>query len=360
MAKKSDVLFAILVAVLFFGSTFSVWLYSQSDNSDEGVTKDIEDPLDNIMLNYSTEITGKVLEVPIGGAYSFFAYTNNENIVNLDYAIRDLNGVKEVNSRIEVSDDNTIGQYIYVAYILTDDLNTLILDSKLKDINGFLDFYLYPYVKVEYNSDLVFYNLDLNESKNYSLGGNEITLLGDSTVLVGDVLNFRIDANFSGNVLKNYNAYLVENLSLYSQKQTYLLNKLNSKGYNKIIYGNYLKEDFNFLNLDFNFLKNDSNTICKLSFDNDINVLYIENELKDYNSIEMLMNVDTYIYDLNINNKNYIIDKNIEVYEEDLDLGLMPGLSYKKYNNEDVNLEINSIFSRDEFMYVNNIIYRGN
>lgn len=338
MQNKSGKWFAVLVIMLFLASMFSVILWKMDDSSTPEKTV-TEDPLNTIPIAFSATSKGKVIELPANNAYLFFAQTNNADVLALDNTLKSLDSVMNLSSQIQLMDENSDYDYTYMASIVTsDDVSYLEINNSIISLNEFESFEIYPYALVEYDSFLVFKNIDLNLTKELSLGGSTIPILSDGSTLLNDEVEFKVDAQFTGNKLSNYNAYLLSNLTAAPKDiiSIYDADFLPHK-YIYEIDGNYDENYFSFIDYNFEYYNNEK-TYLVFSEDYVLKVDSLMNTKLDLNFIKYVSG-EIYVKDINYLGNEILIDRNIPVKD---------GLDYDKIKQKN-SYRLELTFIRDKF-----------
>lgn len=355
MAKDSGKWFAVLVIIIFLASTFSVLLYANNgDTTNDTTTKTIDDPTTNLPVVYTANLNGKVVEVPSSSSFRFMAYTNESQVNLIDSSIKDLNNIYNVASTMQINPDtNKVNAtYVYIADIVGSNVDYNYLFSSLEANNYFEnDLALYPYAKLDYNSFVTFENKDLNTTKVYDIGGNQIIVLVDPNTFVNDEISFTIQAQFIGDTLGNYQAYEQQNLSTSPKA----INSIYKGQFVKTVYdlsidANIPESKFAFLKdkaLDFNYYGNIGKVDLEVDKDKDLSKYLSELKTleKDYN-FKTVVNVIGFVFidTINYMDKNYLLDQNVTV-----------GLDYNTYVNmtEDLQYNVTAYLIRDEVVGAN-------
>ena len=347
MAKGSGKWFAILVIVLFLASTFSVLLYSNNGEKPADVNKTTVDVTNLMSGSYIATVQGIINQYPMNDYFIMQGMTSEYKTDLLDSQIKDINNVYTVTSSLQIADAN-LGTYIYTAKVLGSDLTYDYFKQEIIDKNIFGNEYLiYPSAIIDYNSFLTFVNTDLNTTKQYDLGGSQITILMhpekfDS--LVGDKIIFTITATFSGDALTGgYFAEQTDNLS--AQPQT--IYSLYKGDYDKLGYSvfvldadqNFSENDFNFINsLGYNFEYFGQNNNAKLDFNSNINMTKLISDInskliQDYNAqVDYLINANLFVDKINYLDQNYDINNNIQIIST-MSGKSLSGIDYVKYKD---------------------------
>jgi ABC-type glycerol-3-phosphate transport system permease component len=353
--NKSGKWFAIFVIVLFLMSMFSVILWKVSDSSSQE-KEIIEDPLNSIPITFNATSKGKVIELPTNNMYLVYAKTNNPDVSSLDTILKAESNIMNVSSQLQILDANEDFDYMYLAYLSTDDnVDYFSLHSYISDINDFGIFEIYPYALVEYDSFLKFENTDLNLTKELSLGGSNIIILVDGYTLLNDEVEFIVTASFTGNKLSNYNAILTNNLTSAPKViQSIYTGNFLPKEYVYEIDGNYSKEFFSFIDYNFEYYNNDK---TYLVFFKDYSS-QIDSKLKNnLESYEKYVSGFVYVNDINYLGENISIDSNLYVTSYDLNNNLIYGLPYNKINTKN-SYRLELTFIRNNYS-TGNAVYLG-
>jgi len=342
--------FAILVIVLFMLSMFSVILYS-NNTDDVTETTTLQDPTENLPIQYSANLIGKVVEIPAVDSYRLIGYTNESVINDIDLSIRDLDNVYNVTSTIVFNNDtNAVNKsYIYMADVQGQDINYDVFYSSVQDNNFLVNSVIYPYAKIDSNSFVEFVNKDLNLTKAYDLGSNEYIVLVEPNTLLDDVIEFTLQAKFSGDSFAGYGAYMVNNVSASPK----LINSIYNGEFTLDFYdisfdANIPESDFNYLkemNLDFNYYSYDS---TDLIINKESNLSEYFNSLKkieeDYNILpNVFVYGNVYVDSIQYLDMNYEYNNLVNAV-----------MDYNKYEpNKNYDFTLSAYLVRDEIVSAN-------
>lgn len=367
--KKDGKWFAVLVIILFIMSTFSIMLYATNDNNEDDSNTTTLDPISNLTLNYTANLQGIIKEYPVKGFFIVQGITSNSLTEEIDLQLKDINNVYSVESSIKLLDSNNLENinYMYTAQILGPELDyyTFLLD--LKDKNIFSEVLVYPSATVDYNSYVVFVNNDLNLTKEYDIGGNEITVLmhpENFDNVIGDKISFGIYATFNGELLKSYMSEQINNITANPVTITSLYTAVPKKlGYNVLILNadkNFEEKDFDFvksLGYDFNYFAQENN--AQLSFDLQTNFskFIIDANTKlvvDYNAnVNYAIDASLFVDKITYMDKNYDVNSDVALYS-DFSGNAYPGLNYLKYkDSEELQYTITAYLVRDKVTNAN-------
>ena len=308
---KSGKWFAILVIILFIASMFSVVLWKVGDSSSQ--EKEVsKDPLETVPITFKAVSKGKIVELPANNMYLIYAKTNNPDVSYLDNSLKSSSNIMNVSSQLQILDVNDDYDYMYLAYLSTDDnIDYISLNNSIRDINDFGYVETYPYALVEYDSFLKFENKDLNLTKELSLGGSNIRILVDGFALLNDEIEFEIMANFTGNRLLNYNALLTNNLTSAPKNiQSIFDGEFLPQEYVYEIDGNYSKEFFDFIDYNFEYFNNEKTYLVFLEDYSSKIDSKLNNVLESY---DKYVSGFVYVDDINYLGNTISIDSNLFV-----------------------------------------------
>lgn len=339
--------FAIFVIILFLVSTFAVMLYTNSSGADKNKPTSVNTK-DLVPITYTATATGTVKELPVNGSFLLQAYTNETDVTLLDSYLKDVNNVYNVNSQLKINPDtNKVNaSYVYIANISGEGVDYNTLKNAILDTNYFLpNSVIYPFAKVDYNSNLHFVNKDLNLTKDYSLGGSEIAVLVNPDTILNDKIQFTLTAHFKGDILKSYDSPVIETQNLSAQPKA--INSLYQSDFNKTGYSililnadkNFSESDFNFINkLDYNYQYFGQNNNAKLDFNLSTNFSKLISDvnsklISDFNAqVNYLILANVFVDKISYMDKNYDVNKNIDI-SSDINGIPVGGLDYFKYKD---------------------------
>ena len=308
--KKIAAYFVIFVMILSTAG-FALFFSSPSKTTKKTNTPSVNTENINPM-NFTADFNATIKNKT--NRFVVYGFTNQYDISKIDLYVKRIKNVSSVDSRFNINSNNQIAsQYTYFADVSGYNLDLNTLETGLKDVNLLNNTIVYPYVLVNYENPITFFNKDLNITKTYDLGERDIYIISNPSSLIGDKIEIKLYATFIKNAPTKLTGEEIKNYSLEPKKISFISNF--DFNYDKTI----VELDGNVDLIDVNKYKdyNAKKYGPKLYlFSNDLNVYNLLLDLNQYKDINKNTFYTGTIFVKNIIDGNKTFDYNKEVFAQ--------------------------------------------